>query len=363
MRSIAEFRSSPLFGAAVGVPTAIMLIFSLFNLTSAPDPARLPAAVSIGIVNADEGMVFPPIKVSERLLEGLGSRLPFGMQRFDDADAGRAALMAGSVAAVILFPPEFSKTALGSEPVKVSVLISEHLTGVEAQMGAQLSQMLQLGMAAGVSTLRLAMSEGRLPTGEMPAAVDTEVLIAATSPAQRIAAFVMSFTTWLAALVGGLLLVIASRAVTDARRRAAVRSVVPVLTLGLGTLALAVTVSGATGQWGLLLPVFLTVWPVALCLAWMFAGVIALLGLWVLVLLLPLAFYQAVLGGTQFPAAAAPEWLSRIAGPVPFDAIGAAYRATVFQSGSATLPWAWLLAAGAAGLVLIWVAAMVRKAG
>jgi len=357
-KALAEFRNSPLARPALMVPMLIMLIFSLFNLTSAPDPARSTAAFRLGVVNQDEGLSFPPIKVASRVMDGLGSALPFNVTAFETADSARQALEGGEVAAVILFPPEFSKQAVADEPFEIDIWNAQHLTVAETQMGAQLPMMVQMAMSAGVASLRLALAKGQIPSGSLPVTAKVDTLYLADSSTRIAAPFVLTFATWLAAFVAAVLTFIATRDIRLPWDRAAVRTVVPVFSTGIGTVVLALVAIAAIGSWGLFLPLWLTAWGASLALVLMMLGGFAAIGLVAIIVFLPMAFYQGALGGAMAPVAAAPDWLRSIGEAVPFDLVGAVYR-NVLHGASLDVPLIWLAGAGLVGLALIWLAGLV----
>ena len=55
-----NLRAHPMFRTALIVPTSIMLIFSVFNLTAPPDPARQGLRFSWGPLIRTRGASFPP---------------------------------------------------------------------------------------------------------------------------------------------------------------------------------------------------------------------------------------------------------------------------------------------------------------
>ncbi|MGH1368474.1 MAG: hypothetical protein ACRBCL_07630 [Maritimibacter sp.] len=350
-------RASVLFRAAMMAPIAIMLIFSFFNLSAPLDPQRTAAAFNLGIVNDDTGLAFPPIKVSERVMAGMGDRLPFHVVQIDTLNAARAALEAGDIATILYFPRTFSEQAKGTAPVEISIITAQNLTVAEAQIAAQLPMTVQLAMSAGVASLRSALATGQMPSMDMPVAANVEILHPAPAPAALMAPNVMVFATWLAALIGGLLLVLASSKIAG-MGRAAARIIVPVFGMGLASLGLALVLGGTIGM-AIFLPVWITVWATALCLHWFMGGVIAVFTPAAIMVLLPLAFYQSVIGGTMMPLAAAPDWLARVGGFAPFDQIGAGFRAIIFGL-PANMPWAWLIGAGALGIALHLLAGVLR---
>ncbi|MBL4808077.1 MAG: hypothetical protein JKY31_12455 [Rhodobacteraceae bacterium] len=355
--AIAIIRSAPNFRPAIIAPIAIMLIFSFFNLSAAPDQARITSAITLGVVNHDTGMTFPPIKVSNRIMEGMAESLPFAIADFDDDGAARIALEAGDVTAVLIFPADFSKNAASGEQIEITVLNTQHLSIMESQMGAQLPMLLQSAMSAAVGMVRVALSEGRLPSGEFPVVANVQTLHVAGSGVALAAPFVMGFATWLAAMVGAMMLFFATREADNAKARAIVRTALPVIITMVATLVLALVVCGTTGQWDAFLCLWLSAWPVLLVLSWLFAGLFAVFNVVAMLIILPVVFYQTAVGGAQAPVAAAPSWLRGIAEAIPFDAVAGIYRG-VLIGGNGPFPIMLTLITATIGLVMIWAGSM-----
>ena len=356
--SIAEFRRSKLFKPAIMVPAMIMLVFSFFNLTAPADPVRTASAFNLGVVNQDEGLTFPPMKLATIAMDGIAGNLPFTVTELDNPEIARSALEAGEVATVILFPADFSKLAVGDKNFSIEIWNTQHLTVAETQMASQLPMMIQMALSSGVANLRLAMSKGQMPSLAPTVTADVETLHRAESTATLPAPFVMTFTSWLAAMVGTILLFLATSQMAS-MNRAYIRTLVPVMTMGLASFVLALVVVFTTSQWEQFIGVWLSVWIVSLCLVWLFMGIFELTGLWSLLVILPTVFYQSVLGGSMAPVAAAPDWLREIGEIIPFDSIGAAYRGVMYDAGGG-LPFIWLLSAALIGIILIWGSAIVK---
>ena len=356
--SIAEFRQSKLFKPAIMVPAMIMLIFSLFNLTAPADPVRTAAAFNLGVVNQDEGLTFPPMKLASLAMEGIAGSMPFTVTVLDDPEIARSALESGDVATVILFPADFSRLAVGDKNFSIEMWKTEHLTVAETQMASQLQMMIPMALSNAVANLRLAMSKGQMPSLDLTVTADVKTLHSAENTATLPAPFVMTFTSWLAAMVGTILLFLATSQMASLNR-AYVRTLVPVMTMGLASFVLALVVVSTTLQWAQFIGIWLNVWIVSLCLVWLFMGIFELVGLWSLIVILPTVFYQSVLGGSMAPVAAAPDWLREIGEIIPFDSIGAAYRGVMYDAGGG-LPFIWLLSAALIGIILIWGSAIIR---
>ena len=259
---------------------------------------------------------------------------------------------------MILFPEDFSKLAVGDKNFSIEIWNTQHLTVAETQMASQLPIMIQMALSSGVANLRLAMSKGQMPSLDLTVTADVETIHKAESMATLPAPFVMTFTSWLAAMVGTILLFLATNKMAS-MNRAYIRTLIPVITMGLASFVLALVVILTTSQWGLFIDIWLSVWIVSICLVWLFMGIFEVAGLWSLLVILPAVFYQSVLGGSMAPVAAAPNWLREIGEIIPFDSIGAAYRGIMYDAGGG-LPFIWLLSAALIGIILIWGSAIVK---
>ncbi|WP_068305036.1 ABC transporter permease [Pararhodobacter sp. CCB-MM2] len=353
----AALRERPILRGALIVPSVIALIFSLFNLTVAPDPAAMAAHVTIATVNEDTGLPFPPVNMASRMIEGLGSRLPMHLQAFDTEASARAALEAEEVAALIVFPADFSTAIAGQGPVPLTLVTSGSLTMGEAQMTGALPAMLESGVASAVQGIRLALAQGRMPDMTPPVALQSEVLNAPVNAAARMAPFIANFVTALSALVGGIIGWVGTRGLAGTRG-AALRTLFPVIALPLSAAVLAAIVTSLAG--GSFLALWLAVAGLGIAFGWFFAGSLALFGPLALVVLVPLVFWQPALGGAQMPLAAGPAWLQN-ASVLGLDQIGGHYRA-ILLGGSTGFPWALAGIAAVAGLTMIWLrGALVRQ--
>lgn len=350
-------RERPVLRGALIAPSVAALIFSLFTLTAAPDPATLASGVTIATVNHDAGLPFPPINVASRLIDGLDARLPMHLQVFDSDEAARAALDAETVQAVLIFPEDFSRAVAGTEAVPLTLITSGSLTMAEAQMTGALPGMVESGVSAAVQSIRLAMARGQMPDMTPPVALTAEALNPPATAAARVAPFVAGFATALAALVGGILGWVGTRGLGGSRA-AVLRTLFPLIALPVAALVLAGLVAGfAGGAFGAL---WLAIVGLGVAFGWFFAGALALFGPLALLVLVPLAFWQPAIGGGQMPLSAAPEWLHWLA-PLHLDAIGGYFRALILGAGH-DFPWSLALGAAALGLAMIWLrAALVRR--
>jgi len=351
--AISDITKHASFRPAIIAPIAIMLIFSFFNLSAAPDQGRIANAITLGVVNHDTGMIFPPIKISSRIMDGMAENLPFAIKNFEEDSAARAELEAGEISAAIIFPADFSKNAASGDPIEILILNAQHLSLMETNITGQLPQLLETALSAAVATLRLSLSEGQLPTGGFPVTAKVETLYPASNGAALAAPFVVGFASWLAAMVGAMMMFMASKDSTDAKARSVSRTVPPVVITLLTAVVLAIIVCWASGNWSIFMSLWFDAWMVLLCLSWMMAGLFAVFNMFALVIILPVVFYQGAVGGAQAPVAAAPNWLRSIGEVIPFDTVSEVYR-TAIIGGSGGFPAMILLATAAIGLVLIW---------
>jgi hypothetical protein len=361
---VESLRHSPFFRAAVAAPIAIMFIFSFFTLTAAPDPARVAKAITLGIVNLDEGAPMLPIKVGDQLIAGLSANAPFATRTLDSEVAGRGALDAGEVSALLILPAEFTKAVAerGAVPVPITIVTSQHLSAMESQLAAAIPAQLQLGINTALGTMAKMFGIQGAPTVQ----ATVETLHVSPSGAASVAPVTATQAIWLAGFVGALMLFLATRgAAAPASAVATLRSVLPLASTFVATLVLALTVSSVTGDWRAFLPFWGVAWLGAYAVTLLAAGTFALIGLWAILIVLPLAFWQPILSGAQMPLGGAPDWLRRVGELAPFDALPAAFRSLLIGGTDhgflAAAAWAVVL-----GLALVWAGtygwAMIRPA-
>jgi hypothetical protein len=349
---VRELRGSPFFRGAIVAPVAIMFFFSFFALSAAPDPDRMAKAITLGIVNLDEGAPMLPIKVGDQLIAGLAGNAPFATRALESEEAGRAALDAGEVSALLILPAEFTRAVAqrGAVPVPIKVVTSQHLSAAEAQMAAAIPGQLQLGINTALATMARAFGIQGAPTVE----ASVETLHVSRGGAASLAPVIATQAIWLAGFVGALMLFAATRqAHAPASALSAVRSLLPAVSTGIASLVLALTVGWATGQWSALPALWGVGWLAAYAVTIMALGAFSVAGFWAALVVLPLAFWQPVLSGAQMPLAGAPEWLSAIGEAAPFHVLPAMFRSILIGGPD----HAFLSAAGWAaliGLALVW---------
>ena len=348
------------FRSAVAVPVGLMVVFAFFNLTSVVDQRDAARAMMLGIVNLDEGATTPrgPVKLSERILAGMTARLPLPSRPLEDEAAARRALDEGGISMAIIVPPEFSGRAMGGLPAQVRVLISEHLSMGEAQLGAVMAAQVQSSFSLAVAIVREASARGARPDfSTPPVSVETVILHEAAGARALTAPFVMSFPTWLAAFVGALLLYLSSRRPIHRESFAGIglaRTVVPVVIMGIATfisVLVVVLVSGLTSEFFAL---WLYSWFAAAAIAWFYVGLFSVLGFLAVPVGLPLAFYQATAAGALAPPGAAPGWLSWINDVLPVHEILSGYRAIAIGGPDGAVPILAVFLFLLVGLGLIW---------
>jgi hypothetical protein len=371
--TFAIIRREPAFRGAIIAPILVALVFAFFNLTSTVEPGDAAAAMILGIVNEDEEFSAPfgKVIISERILTGMQTSLPFGSATLDSEDDARAALDQGTVSMVLMIPANFSTSAMAGEPVEVRFLRTDHLSLAEAQFGQSVPPMIQANFSLAVTMVRQALAQGRPPVlnAPPPVAVADEVLHAAQGARGLFAPFVLLFPTWLAAMVGTLMLFIASRG--SLRRdnhfsQSMVRLAVPVVSMGLSTLAGVLVVGLAADVWGGFIAPWLFLWLAGTAAAWVLMGLFSVLGFFALIVAVPLVFYQAPAAGAMSPVAAAPEWFAWINDVLPLSETLAGLRSLLIGGPAGDLPIGALavVLVGGALLVVVGTAAhaMVKPA-
>jgi uncharacterized phage infection (PIP) family protein YhgE len=313
---------NPIMRAAMVAPVVIMFLFSFFSLSAPLDAQKAMAGLSIGIVNLDTGM--GPLKLSDRMMEGMGERLPFGVTPYESAEAGRAALEAGEVAALITVPADFSSAATSGGTITIVVMATQHLTPVEAQLGVMLGQQLQAGAAS-------AMAQSPLPI-KPTLAVTTEYLHEAPNQSALLSPAIATFAIWVGSLAGGVMLFLATeqaKATLGASRVIGMRAAVPLVVSGLAGLVLGLVIAWLGESWGAFVPLWLVLWAGIYAVSMLVAGLLAVFKLWALIVILPLVFYQNLLAGGQAPVNAAPDWLRWFGEALPFHALPDAVRSVL----------------------------------
>ncbi len=348
---VSSLRQSPFFRGALVAPIAIMFI-SFFGLSAAPDPSRVARAVTLGIVNLDEGAPMLPIKVGDQLVTGLTANAPFSTRALATEEEGKAALDAGEVSALLILPPEFTKAVAqrGAIPVPIRIVTSQHLSAMEAQLGAAVPAQIQLGINTALGMIAKAFGIQGAPT----VSAATEVLHASPSGAASAAPIAATSAIWLAGFVGSLMLYLATRrAPSPAGPIAALRSVLPIASTGAASLLLALTVAGIAGAWSSVLTLWGIGWLAAYAITLLSLGLFSVIGFWAILVVLPLAFWQPVLSGAQMPVAGAADWLRAVGEAAPFHVVPAAFRSVLI--GGPDHGFLVVAASAAiAGLVLVW---------
>lgn len=349
---IERLRASPFFAPAIAAPILIAFIFSFFSLTAAPDPERIAHSVTLGIVNLDAGAPGLPIKIGEQLVAGLSANAPFGTATFADEAAGRAALEAGDVTALLVLPETFTGSVAAKGPVPVKIVTTQHLSAAQTQLGGVLPTQLQFAINTALGQVAQRMGGAAGPV----VAAETEVLHASPGAAASLAPAIVTSALWLAGLVGGLMVLLASRGAADAQTApafATVRSIQPLVVTLASSLVLSLVVAGTTALWGSFLALWIMLWVLAYAIAILALGLFAVLDLWALVVILPLVFYQAALNGAQLPIAAGPDWLHWLSESLPFTAPVMAVRSLLIGGPDGGWLGSAILAA-VTGLVLVW---------
>ena len=215
METLVLLREEATFSGAVIAPIAIVLIFVFFNMTSQVAQSDAAAAMTLGVVNLDEGVPGPgPLgttKISEQLMANMGPQLPIATAPYASEAEGVAAVDAGDASMLLIVPKEFSAKAMAGEPTAVRVVNTQHLSVAEAQFGAALPGQLQANMSLAVTLVRQALARGVPPNPGAPLPVSAEVqtLHAVTDGRALLAPFVLMFPVWLSALVGAIMLHVA----------------------------------------------------------------------------------------------------------------------------------------------------------
>ena len=135
---------------------------------------------------------------------------------------------------------------------------------------------------------------------------------------------------------------------------AAVRTLLPIATVGVGTLFAILVVGFYADLWAGFFAPWFYLWLVGLAAAWLFMGLFSVFSFFAIVVALPLAFYQGPIAGVIAPAAAAPGWLAWVADIMPLDDLMFGMRAILIGGPDGAVPLGTVFVVLLVGLALIW---------
>ena len=366
-------RAQPILRGAILAPSLVALIFGFSNLSSVVEPGDALAAVAIGVVNLDEGAPGPgdaPTMLGERALAGLGAGMPVSLRALPDQESALRALDDGDIAPAVVLPADFSRAVLGGETPTVRVWTTDHLSVTETQFGRTLPGQLGAGLGAVVTAARAAAAAGP-PPGPAPDAagppappvlVSAETLHAASSATTLQAPFVIGFASWLAGLVGAILLFQGSQPAlnrSSAGVVAAARAAAPVAAALLSGLVIVLVVGVATGAWD----GFWALWGfralVGAAAMAVVTALFAVLGWFALVVAVPLVFYQGLASGLLVPVAAAPEWVTWINAVLPLPEMAVGSRTLLIGGPEGSVPWVSVAVVWVVAALVSWAATLL----
>jgi YhgE/Pip-like protein len=348
-------RSNPLLRGALIAPSVVVLVFAFFNLTGAVDPTEAMRKVTVAVVNQDDGLPSPTgtMRLSEQMVTNLTRQLPFTITALPDPAAARAALDRGEIAAALVLPPDFSRSVAGNTPVRATVLNSDHLSTIETQVSRTLPGQLQGALSLMVMGARAEMAQragglALVANVQTPAAapmppvmIGVDTLHTAADATTLAAPFVLGFSAWLAALIGSILLFVATRPLVrgNPREVAVLRAVLPIGSALLAGGMAALIVASVTGEWGSFLELWGYRWVVGVAAMAIITALFALFGFAALLVAVPLVFYQGVASGLMAPVAATPSWLAWINDVLPLPQMATGLRTILIGGPEGSVPW------------------------
>lgn len=100
--------------AALLVVLAVPAVYAVMYLSSVWDPEAHTAALAVGLVNLDQGVVVQgqALNVGQEVLGALRAEQKFGYRDFSDESAARQAVRRGELAFALMVPRDFSASAL-----------------------------------------------------------------------------------------------------------------------------------------------------------------------------------------------------------------------------------------------------------
>ena len=367
------FRSRPILRGAVLLPAAITLIFGFFNLSSVVEPEKALATLELGVVNLDEGAPGPggtPIAIGGRIVAGLGTQLPMKTREFPDEATALDALDMGQISAAIVLQKDFSLAILAGGSPNVKVWKTDHLSLMEMQFARALPAQIQLGLSTAVLAARAQLSAAGSASASAastgpplpPVQISAESLHTVVNTRILQAPIVIGFASWLAGLVGAVLLFQGTQAELhrgSAPLIAAVRGSVPVLASLLSGFAVVLVLGVVSGAWD----GFWEIWAfrglVGAAAMALFTALFAVLGWFALVVALPLAFYQGLASGIVVPVGAAPEWATWMNNVLPLPEIAVGTRTLLIGGPDGSIPWASVTGTWVVAVLVMWAVTIV----
>ena len=387
-------RAHPILRGALIAPSVAVLIFSFFNLTASVDQNAALQRLTLAVVNDDQGVPLPIgglLRIADQALSSLQRQLPVGTEKFPDVATALDALDRGEVVAVLVFPPDFSRAVAEGITSTAQLINSDHLSVLESQVGRTLPGQLQaalslvaVGARAQLAAQRIAVPaagappappapgtpvvpavrvppvavtplDPLLPPGAPvqaagqaaaqsgpPVLVVASTLHAAANVRMLQAPFVMSFASWMGALIGSVLLFIGTRTPSREGHLGSVliaRTAIPVLASVLAALAGVLTVAWLTGVWVNFWELWAFRWLVSASAMMLITGLFSLFGFLAFAAAIPLVFYQSQVAGLLAPPTAAPEWIAWL-GRLPFHETTQGLRELLIGGPEGSVPWA-----------------------
>lgn len=412
-------RANPILRGALVAPSVVVLIFCLFNLTAVVDQAAVLRTLTVAIVHQDAGVPAPlplgTFRLGDQALAALERQMPLRTARFEDVNSATDALDDGIVVAVLVLPPDFTATAVAGNPPQVELIVSEHLSVLETQVGRQLSQQVQAALSFVVVVARPQLAALRpfaaAPTRAAPAPAATAaprergepvvpavpvppvavrsleappatpldaigvpagqgLPVAPPAPLQVVtttlhtapnglllqAPFVMGFAAWMGALVGSILLFFGTRRPLAAGNLGVVlgaRTLFPLLASVLAALIGVITVAALTNVWDHFWQLWAFRWLVMAAALTTMTALFSVLGFFAFLMAVPLVFYQSVVAGALAPPAAAPEWIAWL-GHLPLADMTRGVRALLIGGPIDAVQWVNIAMLLGAAMVVVW---------
>ncbi|MDP3083526.1 MAG: YhgE/Pip family protein, partial [Rubrivivax sp.] len=114
---VSLLRRHPRLLAAALIALCLPALYALIYLSSMWDPASHTDAMTVALVNQDQGVEFQSqrIELGAQIVTALRVQPAFGYRDMGDAESARQAVRSGAVAFAILIPRDFSRLAVPGE--------------------------------------------------------------------------------------------------------------------------------------------------------------------------------------------------------------------------------------------------------
>ncbi|MSP20563.1 MAG: hypothetical protein EXQ93_03360 [Alphaproteobacteria bacterium] len=189
----------------------------------------------------------------------------------------------------------------------------------------------------------------------------TSISLYSASPMLVQAPFVMSFASWMGALIGSVLLFLGSRPLLRDGHVGSVllaRTLIPLFASVVAGLVAVLVVASLTGNWTNFWELWAFRWLVTAAAMTIVTAMFNLFSFAAFLLAVPLVFYQALAGGMLAPPATAPQWVAWL-GRLPVHDATVGLRTLLIGGPEGTVPWVPVSYLLVGAMVMGWIGTLM----